>query len=105
VYIGLSNVILSALPTISSEAKKMDLPIIVADDNAVREGLALASYGVNSESIGRNAGKLVVKLLQGADVKTLSPIYPSAADHVCVVNKKLAQKFKINIPKDAIIVE
>ncbi|MDR2681824.1 MAG: ABC transporter substrate-binding protein [Holosporaceae bacterium] len=103
IYVGLSNAILAALPTISSEAKKMDIPVFAAEDTTVRDGLAVASFGVNSESIGRNAGKLVTKLLKGADVKTLAPVYPQASDHMCVVSKKLAKKYGIRIPENATV--
>ncbi|MDR1375505.1 MAG: ABC transporter substrate-binding protein [Holosporaceae bacterium] len=105
IYVGLSNEILAAMPTIAAEARKMDIPMFAAEDSVVRDGFALASYGVNSESVGRNAGKLVAKVLNGADVKTLAPVYPQPEDHLCVINKKLAKKFDIRIPKDAIFVE
>jgi putative ABC transport system substrate-binding protein len=105
IYVGLSNAILAALPTISSEAKKMDIPVFGAEDTMVLDGLAVASFGVNSESIGRNAGKLVTKLLSGISVKDLAPTYPKPEDHVCVINKKSAKKYRIKIPKNATIVE
>ncbi|MDR3187000.1 MAG: ABC transporter substrate-binding protein [Holosporaceae bacterium] len=105
IYVGLSNAILAALPTISAEAKRMDIPVFGADNVTVLDGLTTASFGVNSESIGRNTGKLVTKLLKGASVKDLAPIYPKPEDHICAVNKKMAKKFGIRIPKGAIIAE
>ncbi|MDR3179852.1 MAG: hypothetical protein LBT70_03045 [Holosporaceae bacterium] len=39
---------------------------------SVQDGLALASYGVNTESVARNAGKLVAKLLKGSQHKNIS---------------------------------
>ncbi|MDR3151327.1 MAG: ABC transporter substrate-binding protein [Holosporaceae bacterium] len=104
IYVGLSNAILAALPTISSEAKKMYIPVFAAEDTAVRDSLAVVSFGVNSESIGRNAGKLVVKLLKGKQVKDLAPIFPKIENHECFINKKLAEKFGLKIPKNAIVV-
>ncbi|MDR2107220.1 MAG: ABC transporter substrate-binding protein [Holosporaceae bacterium] len=104
IYVGAGG-LLAAMPAIASEARKAGIPVLSAEDLAVRDGLALASYGVNTESVGRNAGKLAAKLLNGADVKTLIPVYPKSEDHICVVNKKLAEKFKIRIPKNAIIAE
>jgi putative ABC transport system substrate-binding protein len=104
IYVGAGG-LLAVMPAIASEAQKMKIPVFGAEDLAVRDGLALASFGVNTESVGRNAGKLVAKLLRGADIKTLLPAYPNSADHMCVVNKKLAKKFGIQIPKSATIVE
>jgi putative ABC transport system substrate-binding protein len=105
IYVGTSGPIQPALPIIASEAQKMAIPVFNAEDQAVRDGLALASFGVNYESIGRNAGKLVVKLLKGFPTEALPPIFPEMADHRCFVNKKLAEKFKIRIPENAIVVE
>ncbi|MDR2681889.1 MAG: ABC transporter substrate-binding protein [Holosporaceae bacterium] len=104
IYVGASG-LHAAMPTIAAEAQKMEIPMFDAEDQSVRDGLALASFGVSYESVGRNAGKLVVKLLNGAAVQDLSPIFPKTEDHKCFVNKKLAEKFGIQIPKDATIVE
>ncbi|GHT92775.1 hypothetical protein FACS1894122_07030 [Alphaproteobacteria bacterium] len=104
IYVGTSGPIQPALPTIASEAQKMGIPVFNSGDQAVRDGLVLASFGANYESVGRNAGKLVAKLLIGADIKTLAPIYPGSCDHQCFINKKLADKFGITIPKNASIV-
>ncbi|MDR1907723.1 MAG: ABC transporter substrate-binding protein [Holosporales bacterium] len=105
IYVGTSGPIQPALPAIAAESQKMGIPLFNAGDQAVREGLALASFGVNYESVGRNAGKLVAKLLSDADIKTLAPAYPTASDHHRFVNKRLAEKFGIKIPENAKIVE
>jgi putative ABC transport system substrate-binding protein len=104
IYVGASG-LQSALPAISSAALKMNIPVFNMEEQAVRDGLALASFGVNYESVGRNAGKLVAKLLNGSDIKNLAPIYPKIEDHRCFINKKLAKKFEITVPKNATIVE
>jgi putative ABC transport system substrate-binding protein len=105
IYVGTSGPIQPALPTVASEAQKMGIPVFNAEDQAVRDGLALASFGVNYESVGRNAGKLVAKLLNGASVQDLPPIFPKTEDHRCFVNKKSAEKFGIRIPENAVVVE
>jgi putative ABC transport system substrate-binding protein len=105
IYVGTSGPIQPALPVIATEAQKMGIPVFNAEDQSVRDGLALASFGVNYESVGRNAGKLIAQLLKGVAVKDLQPVFPKSDDHGCVVNKKLAEKFGINIPKSATVVE
>ncbi|MDR1334195.1 MAG: hypothetical protein LBJ71_03185, partial [Holosporaceae bacterium] len=67
--------------------------------------IALASFGVNYEFVGRNAGKLVIQLLNGADIKTLAPAYPTAADYNCFIKKRQALRFKMKIPENATVVE
>ncbi|MDR2794941.1 MAG: ABC transporter substrate-binding protein [Holosporaceae bacterium] len=100
IYVGTSGPIQPALPIIAAEAQKMNIPVFNAEDQAVRDGLALASFGVNYESVGKNAGKLAAKLLKGVSVQHLPPIFPKTEDHKSCMNKKLAEKFGIRIPKD-----
>ncbi|MDR1560826.1 MAG: ABC transporter substrate-binding protein [Holosporaceae bacterium] len=104
IYVGASG-LHAAMPTIASEASKMSIPVFDSEDQSVRDGLALASFGVSYESVGRNAGKLAAKILKGVAVKDLPPIFPRLEDHKCFVNKKLAGKFGIKIPENAIAVE
>jgi putative ABC transport system substrate-binding protein len=104
IYVGASG-LHAAMPTIASEAAKMNIPVFDSEDLSVRDGLALASFGVNYESVGRNAGKLVAKLLKGDSVKDLPPIFPRTEDHRCFINKKLAKKCGIQIPENVTVVE
>ncbi|MDR1235829.1 MAG: ABC transporter substrate-binding protein [Holosporaceae bacterium] len=104
IYVGASG-LQSALPVISGEAGKMNIPVFNIEEQSVRDGLALASFGVNYESVGKNAGKLIAKLLEGVSVKDLPPIFPKIEDHRCFVNKKSAEKFGIKIPENATVVE
>ncbi|MDR3155695.1 MAG: ABC transporter substrate-binding protein [Holosporaceae bacterium] len=104
IYVGASG-LQSALAVISGEAGKMNIPVFNMEEQSVRDGLAMASFGVNYESVGRNAGKLVVKLLNGSAVKDLAPLFPKIEDHKCFINKKLAKKFAVKIPKNATVVE
>ena len=105
IYVGTSGPIQPALPTVTSEALKMKIPVFNVEEQAVLDGLALASFGVDYKAVGRNAGKLVARLLNGADIKNLAPIYPKLEDHKCFINKKLAERFGITIPKNAMVVE
>jgi putative ABC transport system substrate-binding protein len=98
IYVGTSGPTQPALPIITSEAQKMGIPVFNAEDQAVQDGLALASFGVDYESIGKNAGKLVVKLLNGSSINAAQPIFPKVEDYKCFINKRLAEKLQINIP-------
>jgi putative ABC transport system substrate-binding protein len=101
IYVGTSGPIQPALPIIASEAQKISIPVFNAEDQAVRDGLALASFGVNYESVGKNAGKLTAKVLKGENISDIAPVFPDHKDHKCFVNKKLAEKFGIKIPSGA----
>jgi putative ABC transport system substrate-binding protein len=98
IYVGTSGPIQPALPVIAAEAKKMAIPVFNAGDQAVKDGLALACFGVDYESVGANAGELVEKLIKCSSVKDLAPVFPKAEDHRCFVNEKLAIKFGVKVP-------
>ncbi|RZI47310.1 ABC transporter substrate-binding protein [Rickettsiales endosymbiont of Peranema trichophorum] len=98
IYVGTSGPIQPTLPAISAEARKMRIPVFNVQSAAVRDGLALASFGVDYIAVGRNAGKLASAVLKGDDISNLTPLYPTAADHSGLINEKLAIEFGIEIP-------
>ena len=105
IYVGSSGPIQPALPAIVVEAEKMHIPVFNVEEQAVRDGLVLASFGVNYKKVGENTGKLVAALLKGKNIKELPPIYPKSTDQHAVINKKQAEKFGISIPKDVEVVQ
>jgi putative tryptophan/tyrosine transport system substrate-binding protein len=105
IYVGTSGPIQPTLPVISAQARKMHIPVFNAEAQAVKDGLALASFGVNYATVGRNAGKLVSAVLRGQKIRELIPVYPTLSDHQGVINQKLAREFSINIPSGILIVE
>lgn len=100
IYVGCSGPIQPTLPTIAAAGQKMNIPIFNSDGQAVQDGIVLASFGVDFESIGRNAGKLVISLLNGKDISDLPPVYPKTTDHYGLINKKIASSFNITVPKN-----
>ena len=105
IYVGTSGPIQPTLPVISAEARKMHIPVFNVEVQAVRDGLALASFGVDYTTVGRNAAKLTAAVLRGQKIRDLTPLYPIAEDHQGVINKKLAAELGITIPSNIEIVE
>jgi putative ABC transport system substrate-binding protein len=105
IYVGTSGPIQPTLPVISAEARKMYIPVFNVEATAVKDGLALASFGVDYKAVGRNAGKLVSAVLRGQKIIDLTPLYPVPEDHHVLINKKLATELGITIPSDIEIVE
>jgi putative ABC transport system substrate-binding protein len=87
--VGTSGPIQPTLPAVALVAKKMHIPVFNAESQAVKDGLALASFGVNYRTVGKNAAKLTASILQGKAISTLHPIYPSTQDHHGMVNQRL----------------
>lgn len=100
IYVGASGPIQPALPAIAQKAQEMHIPVFNVEEQAVRDGLALASFGVNYISVGRNAGKLVASILRGESINNLPPIYPDSADHHGLINEKKATDLGIHIPSE-----
>jgi putative ABC transport system substrate-binding protein len=99
IYVGTSGPIQPSLPIISAEAAKMSIPIINVDEGAVKDGLVLASYGVDYIKIGRNVGKIVVRILNKEKPSEIPPVYPSKNDHRGFINKRKADELGLRIPE------
>ncbi len=96
-YVGVSGTIQPALPAIAALAEKMQIPVFNVDAAAVKQGLALASFGVSYYQVGVNAGNIVANVLNGEKIANIAPIYPRKQDHQAFLNKKLAARYHIKI--------
>lgn len=97
-YVGASGPIQPTLPVIAKHCQNMNIPLFNVHEEAVKKGLALASFGVNYEKVGHNTGVLVGQLLQGKTVNELQPSYPTIDDHHGYINALKAKAFGIEIP-------
>jgi putative tryptophan/tyrosine transport system substrate-binding protein len=105
IYVGTSGPIQPTLPVISAEARKMHIPVFNAEASAVKAGLALASFGVDYTTVGRNAAKLTANNLRGQKRNDLIPLYPTSEDHHGLINKKLAIELGVTLPSNVETVE
>ncbi|MNL67558.1 ABC transporter substrate binding protein [compost metagenome] len=64
----------------------------------MRDGVVPASFAVNYEQVGVNAGKIAAQILKGADPKTIAPSRPAYEDHAPLISKKAAAAFGIEVP-------
>lgn len=98
IYTPASNLLQPAIAAVSAAARQAGIPIVNSDDGAVRKGVVPASFAVNYEQVGENAGKIAAQILKGADPKTIAPSKPAYEDHSALINKKVAKEFGIEIP-------
>lgn len=98
IYVGTSGPIQPSLPTIAAEANKLRIPVINVSEESVKNGLTLASFGVNYTQVGINTAKLVAGVLNGTPIHKLKPIFPRFEDHKGFINKKRANEFGLTIP-------
>ena len=100
IYVGTSGPIQPTLPVIVAEAKKMDIPVFNVEEGAVKDGLVLASFGVDYNKVGVNAGRLVSQVLRGISIAEIDPVYPESSDHSGFIHKKTAKEMGITIPDE-----
>ncbi|MEO5325602.1 ABC transporter substrate-binding protein [Mesorhizobium sp. CC13] len=99
IYGPTSNLIQPAIPAVAAAARQAGIPVVNADDNAVRDGVVPASFAVNYEQVGVNAGKIAAEVLKGKDPKTIAPSRPAYEDHAATISKKAMAAFGIEIPE------
>ncbi|MHA6686467.1 ABC transporter substrate-binding protein [Mesorhizobium sp. A556] len=98
IYTPASNLLQPAIAAVSAAARQAGIPIVNSDDGAVRSGVVPASFAVNYEQVGENAGKIAAQILKGADPKSIAPSRPAYADHAPLISRKVAKEFGIEIP-------
>ncbi len=98
IYTPASNLLQPAIAAVSAAARQAGIPIVNSDDGAVRDGVVPASFAVNYEQVGENAGKIAAQILKGADPKTIAPSRPAYEDHSPLISRKVAKEFGIEIP-------
>jgi len=93
-YFPQDNTVVSAIETVVNIADQGGtpskvLPLFCSDPLLVERGV-LAAVGYDYTEVGRETGEMVVKLLQGADIKDLKVHNP--LDVKTVINKALADR-------------
>ncbi|MCD5003164.1 ABC transporter substrate-binding protein [Enterococcus saccharolyticus] len=97
IYIPLDNTIANAMPTVVGEANKKKVPIITSVDTMVEQG-GLGTIGIDQYTIGKETGKMVADILNGANPAT-TPIYTFKEGEI-ILNKKQADFLGIDIPEE-----
>lgn len=99
ILISNDNTALGALPNIIKAAQNAKIPVYVSDTDAVEQG-ALAALGPNQYEVGKQAGKMVVRILQGADINSQPVEFPSKTE--LYINLDTASQIGLSIPKDVL---
>ncbi|MCC5780451.1 ABC transporter [Nitratireductor sp. B36] len=100
IYTPASNLLQPAIAAVSAAARQAGIPIINSDDGAVSDGVVPASFAVNYQQVGLNAGKIALQILDGTDPKTIPPMNPAYEDHAPRISKKAMAAFGIEIPEE-----
>lgn len=96
IYLTPDNTVHAAIPVVGKFCKEQNIPFYATVSTAINEG-ALATLSLDFKILGEEAAELTLKVLNGADPKTL-PIQPNENPAI-TINKKVAEEFHIDLGK------
>jgi putative tryptophan/tyrosine transport system substrate-binding protein len=99
IYVPTDNTIVSALEAVLQVGIAHKLPIYAGDTDSVDRG-AIATLGFNYKDVGKQTGKMVVRILNGEKPGAIAVETPQQLN--LVVNPKSAQQMGVTIP-DAVL--
>ncbi|MGP9558365.1 ABC transporter substrate-binding protein [Psychrobacter sp. AOP7-A1-24] len=99
IYTSTDNNVVSAYESLYQIAKQSKIPLIASDTSSVERG-AVAALGVNYYELGRETGKIVVRILNGEEAGAIPVYTPQALD--LYVSPKHAKEEGITLPQAVI---
>ncbi|MFM0114744.1 ABC transporter substrate-binding protein [Paraburkholderia nemoris] len=99
VYITGSNLVQAAIPAVAASMMRMKVPVLSSETEAIKRGMATASYAVPMELFGADAAKLAVRVLKGEHTSSLPILKPAPTDYVMSLSKTQFAKLGLTIPK------
>lgn len=94
IFVGNDNTVVSGLEPLVKVYLDAKIPLFVSDPESVKRG-ALAAYAYDQKSMGRQAGKIVAKVLRGEKPGKIPVEIPTELK--VYVNEKTAKKLNITI--------
>lgn len=99
IYTSTDNNVVSAYESLYQVAKESKIPLIASDTSSVERG-AIAALGVNYYDLGRETGKIVVRILNGEEAGAIPVYTPQMLD--LYVSPKHAKEQGITLPQAVI---
>lgn len=99
IYVPLDNTIISEFESVAKVATQAKIPLFAADTDTILRGAA-ASIGFDYYELGKQTGRMAVKVLQGTPIANIPATRADIID--LVINLKVSQEQGLVIP-DAVI--
>ncbi|MEB3291999.1 MAG: ABC transporter substrate-binding protein [Synechococcales bacterium] len=99
IYIPTDNTVVSALEAVLEVGATHKLPVYAGDTDSVEKG-AIATLGFNYQEVGRMTGRVVARILRGANPSTIAVETPNTLE--LVVNPKGAEKMGVKVPEQVL---
>ncbi|MHA1564667.1 MAG: ABC transporter substrate-binding protein [Alphaproteobacteria bacterium] len=99
IYVPNDTTVVAALESIVKIGQDVGLPIFAGETGAVERG-AVASVGLNYVEVGRVAGRMAARVLNGEDPGQIDAViaYKVLTDFKTLVNKGSAAKMGVTVP-------
>ncbi|ABE34838.1 ABC transporter substrate binding family protein [Paraburkholderia xenovorans LB400] len=99
VYITGSNLVQSAIPAVAASMQRMKVPVISSETEAIKKGMATASYAVSLQSVGANAARVAVRVLKGEKTSAMPVMLPGRSDYVTQISRSQFAKIGLTVPR------
>jgi len=99
IYTNTDNNVVSAYEALVKVGNDAKIPLVASDTDSVKRG-AIAALGVNYYDLGRQTGKVVVRILQGEKPGDIASATSSKLE--LFVNTTAAQKQGVTLSADLI---
>ncbi|TVQ38855.1 MAG: ABC transporter substrate-binding protein [Spirochaetaceae bacterium] len=101
IYVSTDNTVVSALSSLVDVAMTAGIPVLTADPSSAEEFDVLAAWGFDYYQMGRVAGRLIARILEGTPTSEIGTVFmtdPSDID--LLINLDVAQRLGISFPDD-----
>jgi putative tryptophan/tyrosine transport system substrate-binding protein len=100
IYVPTDNAVVSALEAVIQYGQDNDVPIIAAEADSVIRG-GVATYGINYEQLGYQAGEMAIRILVDGEDPASMPV-ETQSDLELTVNPDAAEAMNVELPEDVL---
>ncbi|MDO5619438.1 ABC transporter substrate-binding protein [Kocuria sp.] len=98
IYVPTDNVVVSALETVIQYGEENQLPILAAEGDSVTRG-AVATYGIDYEALGKQAGEMAIRVLRDGEDPATMPV-EQQTELQLYINPEAAAAQGVEIPQE-----
>ncbi|KFA58151.1 MULTISPECIES: ABC transporter substrate-binding protein [unclassified Gilliamella] len=99
IYTTTDNNVISAYEALAKVANESKIPLIASDPDSAERG-AIAALGMSYYDLGRQAGKIVIRILNGEKPGNIPPQIGNVVQ--LTINKKIAERQNITLSEDVL---
>ena len=100
-YLPTDNLLAENMTSVAQVANANKLPTVVGEEGMCANG-AFATYSLDYFNLGKLAGEMAAKVLNGEDVSTMPIGYLASEDCTLVINTTTAEELGINLSEEVL---